>query len=42
MRVTEMLGRTRRDELRLDTKQVGLAGQPKKERREERTMLRGL
>jgi hypothetical protein len=42
MRVTELLGRTRRDELRLDAEQVGLAGQPKKERREERTMLRGL
>jgi hypothetical protein len=42
MRVTELLGRTRRDELRFDAEQVGLAGQLMKERREGRTMPRGL
>jgi hypothetical protein len=42
MRVTELLGRTRRAETRLDAEQVGLAGQPMKKRREGRTMLRGL
>jgi hypothetical protein len=41
-RVTELLGRTRRAEMRPDEDQVGLAGQPKKERRGLRTMLRGL
>ena len=40
--VTELHGRTRRDELRTDTEQVGLAGQLKKERRKGRTMLRDL
>ncbi len=42
VRVTELNGRTRRDKLRPDTEQVGLAGQQEEERRKERTMQRGL